>query len=153
MEKLPHILFESPHFYIYKLSMLLRREFLTALKKYQLTPEKWQILTAVWENIQPVNQNCLARITSKDKPSISRLIIGMEKKGWIEREINPDDMRAYLIKATSKSFELKESIINDLFSHFNLLAENFGIEKINQLKKLSEEYISIIESLHKYNKI
>ncbi|WGL59931.1 MarR family transcriptional regulator [Pigmentibacter sp. JX0631] len=149
MEKLPNILSESPHFYIYKLSMLLRREFLMALKKYQLTPEKWQILTAVWENVHPVNQISLARITSKDKPSISRLIIGMEKKGWIVREINPIDMRAYLIKATPKSFELKDSIIKDLFSHFNLLSENFGSEKINQLKKLSEEYISIIESFQK----
>ena len=149
MEKLANILSDSPHFYIYKLSMLLRRELLIALKKYQLTPEKWQVLTAVWENVLPVNQNCLARITSKDKPSISRLIIGMEKKGWLEREINPDDIRAYLIKATPKSFELKESIINDLFSHFNLLAEKFGIEKIHQLKKLSEEYILIIESFQK----
>ena len=151
MENAPALLKNSLNFKIYRLAGLLRRELIRALRPYNLTPERWQILAALWEQEHGVSQSWLCAITLKDAPSISRLVAAMEKEGWIERPTSREDSRAFLVKATHRARAMRSSIVSSLQIHFSTIMSGFPVDSQKQLKTLVDAYLEFYEPLEKPN--
>lgn len=49
---------------------------------------------------QPLSQSALSKRLSLEKSTVSRLLTGLEKRGWIERDRNPADRRIVEIQLT-----------------------------------------------------
>ena len=73
----------------------------------EITPEQWTVLLYLWEK-DGVTQQELCNATSKDKPSMTRLIDNMERLNLVVRISDKKDRRINLIHLTKKGRELEE---------------------------------------------
>ena len=72
----------------------------------EMTPEQWEVLARLWA-ADGVSQNELCRLTRKDKPTISRILAGMERRGWLKRSAAPADTRQHVVKLTARGRALE----------------------------------------------
>ena len=98
---------------INRCAILLKQELTHRFKQagYEITPEEWAILNRLWEQ-DGMSQNELAERTVKDKTTITRFLVQMEKKGLIARSASKIDGRSKNVNLTSKGQELKPVLIN-----------------------------------------
>lgn len=76
----------------------------------EMTPEQWMVLVRLWER-DGVSQNVLCESTLKDKPTISRILEGMERRKWIVRRSDPNDGRARMVSLTPKGRVLRDQLV------------------------------------------
>ncbi len=72
-----------------------------------INPEQWTVLLSLWEK-DGVTQQELCNETSKDKPSMTRLINKMEKMHLVVRIASKTDKRYNMIYLTKNGRELEE---------------------------------------------
>lgn len=80
---------------------MLRRELERLTRQEGLTQAQWSALGILYHFPGATNSD-LERILLIERPSVTSLVKGMEKKGWVVREDNPSDAR-------SKRFYLTET--------------------------------------------
>lgn len=100
-----------------------------ALAEYKMTPEQWQILSALWESDKPVTQTDISYLTMKDKYTVSRIIDRLERDKWVTKEVNKSDRRSFLVRPTQKAIRHRDIIRRTLLTHFE------GIEAILTAKE------------------
>lgn len=109
-----------------KISTTINRTFLRtfASEGIEITTEQWSVLACLWQK-DKVTQQALCKLTSKDKPSMTRLIDKLEKRNLVTRVSDQTDRRINLIHLTEsgrlleqKATELVQSIaakaLNDI---------------------------------------
>lgn len=57
-----------------------------------------------------ISQDDLVNISGQSKASIAKSLKKLEEKGFIERKVNPENRRKYMLKTTSKGGELVPKI-------------------------------------------
>ncbi len=77
---------------------------LAALFQYRLapfgiTPEQWSVLNQI-DKAQGLIQKEIAERVSKDKPTTTRILDHLEKKGLIYKKLGQRDRRSYLVYST-----------------------------------------------------
>ncbi|QDG53504.1 MarR family transcriptional regulator [Persicimonas caeni] len=131
-------------FNITRVALLFRRELIVALQEYDLTPEQWQILVAIVESEQAVDQTALAQVTLKDKPNVSRILKRMERDGWVERVVNPEDARAKLVRPSEQATEQYPEIRRTLEGHFEELLRPLDAEVSTQMVELTHQLRKVL---------
>ncbi len=121
---IPGFLDDALGFNLDRVSNLFRLEFIQALTRYNLTPEQYQIMVLVWYNPEPLNQQDITRLLSKDKHNISRMVRRLEVKGWLER-CPGSHSRAFFVRPTELGQRLKDEVPRALYAHFGNL--NLGL--------------------------
>lgn len=61
------------------------------------------VLASIYINEGSLTQKELGRLLGKDKSAIVNIIDLLAAKGYVYREINPDDRREHLLKCTEKA--------------------------------------------------
>lgn len=94
-----------------KISTAINRTFLRtfAVEGIDITTEQWSVLACLWQE-DKVTQQTLCRLTSKDKPSMTRLIDKLEKSNLVTRVSDHNDRRTNLIHLTSAGISLKNKV-------------------------------------------
>ncbi len=115
---IPSELNDALGFNIYRVALLFRKELIHALAAYQMTPEQWQVMRALWSTTERLNQNDVAHLTLKDKHSVSRMLARLERDGWIVRQPDPSDARVSLIAPTEQAAHLRQTVPHQLETHF-----------------------------------
>lgn len=77
---------------------------------YDVTCEQWAVLMNLWHK-NGQNQKELARITCKDKTSITRLLDGLEKKNFVVRTPGKKDARQKLIYLTNQGKAFQQELL------------------------------------------
>jgi DNA-binding MarR family transcriptional regulator len=97
---------------INRCSILMRQELRSRFSAagHDITPEKWVILSRLWEK-EGLTQNELSQKTIKDKTTITRFLVEMERDGLISRKPAPQDRRNNLIHLTPAARKLKAVLI------------------------------------------
>ena len=92
-----------------KVSAAINRKLYRNFRQYNvdITPEQWTVLLYLWEK-DGVTQQELCNETSKDKPSMTRLINNMEKMHLVVRIASKTDKRYNMIYLTKNGRELEE---------------------------------------------
>src|SRR5262245_11085708 len=75
-----------------------------------MTPERWAVLVSLWESDGPTQRELAAR-TRKDEPTVSRILDGIESRGWIVRRPDPEDGRSRRIHLTPKGKRLEGELV------------------------------------------
>lgn len=90
-------------------SRLLSNQLATRLKAagIDMTSEQWGAIIILL-NEGAMSQGQLGERLHLEKSSVSRLTNGLEKRGWIERSIDPNDSRQRLVTATPKALDTAE---------------------------------------------
>lgn len=103
-------------------------------KEFDITPEQWVILKELSKE-DKISQNELSFRVEKDKNNIKAIIDKLEKKGYLLRQENLNDKRAFLIRLTDKAYLLINKL-KDIDTEFNNeLSKNIN-EKDRELFKI-----------------
>lgn len=79
-------------------------------KGISLTREQWSVLAVLWKT-DGCSQQMIANSTSRDKPSVTRLIDNLVKEGYVKRKSHENDRRLNLIFLTEKGKKVEKSVI------------------------------------------
>ena len=100
-------------FWIQRVYQTTRNEMFRAFREQageEVTPEQWMILIRLWER-DGRTQADLCDATSRDAPTMSRIVDGMERRGLLARKPHPDDGRARIIQLTRKGRDLESKLV------------------------------------------
>jgi MarR family transcriptional regulator, lower aerobic nicotinate degradation pathway regulator len=136
MNRIPAILDDALGFNLYRVALLFRRELMQALAEYELTPEQWQIMVALWSTDEPLSQNEIAELTLKDKHTVSRILGRLERDGWIERRTDPRDTRYLLVRPSAWAYERRERVPAVLNRHFDPILGSLEVDERAQLLRM-----------------
>ncbi|WP_405831730.1 MarR family winged helix-turn-helix transcriptional regulator [Streptomyces sp. NBC_00105] len=100
---------ESPGFLLWHVTLRWQRDIATALTPLDLTHVQFVLLACTWwlngQGERP-NQQAVARQAGTDVKMTSQVLRTLEKKGLIEREVDPADTRAKRLRVTGPGAEL-----------------------------------------------
>ena len=80
-------------FLVSDVSRLMRRVYDRRVEHLGLTRAQWRVMVHLFRR-DGVRQTELAGILEIEKPTLGRLVDQLEKKGWVARQVDPDDLRA-----------------------------------------------------------
>jgi DNA-binding MarR family transcriptional regulator len=125
-----------------KISTAINRTFLRAFTNQgiEITTEQWSVLACLWQK-DKVTQQALCRLTSKDKPSMTRLIDKLEKANLVTRVSDHYDRRINLIHLTEtgNALEMKATeIVNTIASK---TLNNISYEELNTVRNVLKKII------------
>lgn len=108
-----------------KISSAINRTFLRAFatEGIEITTEQWSVLACLWQK-DKVTQQELCDRTSKDKPSMTRLIDKLEMRNLVTRVADHNDRRTNLIHLTDagnalqiKATEIVQQVASRTLNH------------------------------------
>jgi DNA-binding MarR family transcriptional regulator len=102
---------------------------------YDISVRQCDALDALVEK-GPLTLNELAAELFLDKSTTSRVVDGLERKGYAVRKENPESRRSILVQPTVEGAELKERIDQDLLGDEMRLLEDFEPEVRRAASKL-----------------
>lgn len=77
------------------------------LKAYDITPEQWSVLYHI-SRTDGMIQRDIAELAEKDHPTTTRILDHLLKKGLVEKQVNDEDRRAFLVSLTDSGRTLLE---------------------------------------------
>ncbi len=78
-------------------------------------------------------------------PAISRTISTLEKKGFVERNIDRINRRNTVVRLTENGREVFESECGKIYGFMNNVVNRMGEDKLNELLSLSAELLENVE--------
>jgi DNA-binding MarR family transcriptional regulator len=99
-------------FWIHRVYQSSRNEMFRAFRDHgeEITPEQWAVLIRLWER-DARTQGDLSDVTFRDRPTMSRIIDGMEERGLLERKVDRDDSRVRIVSLTRKGRSLQKKLV------------------------------------------
>lgn len=117
-------------------------------KKYDMSDIALFTLQIIYESKECI-QNDLAEKLSLPKQTICSILDNFEKKGYIKRQINPEDKRNRLISLTKKGTIFAKPIIEDLENLYRSVLKCLSDEDIKKYSDCQKEIIKFMESYFK----
>lgn len=117
-------------------------------KKYDMSDIALFTLQIIYEREKCI-QNDLAEKLSLPKQTICSILDNFEKKGYIKRQINPEDKRNRLISLTKKGTIFAKPIIEDLGNLYKSVLKCLSDEDIKKYADCQKEIIKFMESYFK----
>ena len=117
----------------------------TLLKEFGLTKQESMFLIITYNLSKADNNVCLKEIREKmemSKPSISILMSKLEKKGYIERHLNKQNLREIYVRLSEYSMKIAEKTIKEINNHLNKIIDKMGngnVEKLIELNNLFDK--------------
>lgn len=105
-----------------------------------ISTEQWTVLASLWRE-DKVTQQRLCELTSKDKPSITRLIDKLEKRNLVTRVADSNDRRVNLIHLTTKGEKLQVDAMRCIENIAEKALQDISDEDLNLSKNILKKII------------
>ena len=109
-----------------------------------ITAEQWSVLFFLWES-EGLSQQEIARLTFRDKPSVSRLLSNLEKQKLLVRVSSIGDKRSKQIYLTALGHKIKDKCM--LQAEKTIAEALCGVEKesMQQAQRILETVFNNIK--------
>ena len=99
-------------FWIHRVYQASRNEMFRAFRVEgeEVTPEQWAVLIRLWEE-DGRTQGELSEASFRDAPTMSRILTGMEARGWLQRRADRDDGRVRRVHLTRTGRALQKKLV------------------------------------------
>jgi DNA-binding MarR family transcriptional regulator len=99
-------------FWIHRVYQATRNEMFRRFRDIgeDVTPEQWAVLIRLWEQ-DARTQSDLSDATFRDRPTMSRILDGMQERGYLEREVDAKDSRVRIVKLTRRGRALQKKLV------------------------------------------
>lgn len=128
------------------LNRFLSQQFKSA--NVSLTREQWSILAVLWKS-DGCSQQFIADSTSRDKPSVTRLIDNLVKEGYVERRNDPNDRRLNLIYLTKKGKNIEQSVLESVNETIEIATKGLTEEEILFIRDCFQTIYDNIKSVER----
>lgn len=108
------------------------------LRRYDLTEPQWRVLKTI-SNHRSVELSELARNSALLMPSLSRIVRELEQRGYINKTVDPRDMRRMIASLTDLGQRLVAAALPECNAMHAQLRARFGADKIRRLETLLAE--------------
>jgi homoprotocatechuate degradation regulator HpaR len=119
-------------------------EFTPVLREHGLSPQQWRVLRVLVEHEQ-IDAKELAVLSYLHKPSLSRILTNLEKRGILCRKNDSLDQRRTLISITAKGNKLFHTVSPYNEQRYQHIETVIGEKKLNQLYTLLNEVIEKVQ--------
>ncbi len=113
--------------------------FSESLSKYGITPGQYGVLACLWKD-ETLSPKEIATILRVENSTISGVLDRMQKRGLIDRVLNPNNRRSITVKATKEGMALKEPVMKTIDELNDLVLRDFSPQE-------REEFISYIKRI------
>ncbi len=126
-----------------KVSSAINRTFLRAFasEEIEITTEQWSVLACLWKT-DGVTQQDLCNLTSKDKPSMTRLIDKLERRKLVNRISSINDRRINLIQLTEAGINLEVKATDIVQSIVTKTLSNISDEELNTSRNVLKKIMA-----------
>jgi DNA-binding MarR family transcriptional regulator len=127
---------------VYRAALRIRLRTLRVIRESgeTISPEQLILLLRLGE-IEGMSQKELALRTFTDKPSMTRMITKLEKKGLMQRQKNKKDGRAFELYLTSKGIKVRDKLDKEIRAGRSIYHKFSKEEK--------SEFIRLLDKLYK----
>ncbi|HIH75687.1 MAG TPA: MarR family transcriptional regulator [Methanosarcina sp.] len=108
------------------------------LEEYGIGSGQFDFLMVLYRK-DGISQETLARALKVSKATSTRAIQGLEKEGYIYRQKDENDLRAYRVYLTEKGKEMRGVILEKLISFVDTLLSDFTPEEEKVFKQLVQK--------------
>jgi homoprotocatechuate degradation regulator HpaR len=108
------------------------QQFRQVLRRHELNEPQWRVLRVLAE-LPEVTASVLARETAILAPSLSRMLVTMESRGWIQRKTGTLDQRQSLVSMAPAGRELFTRAAPDIESVYVEMSRAFGQARLDRL--------------------
>ena len=113
-------------------------------KGQDVTPEQWVTLNRLWEQ-DGLSQVELAERTFKDKPSMTRILNLLEKKGLALRQRDTEDGRVLRVFLTKSGKDIKEKLMPCAEEVLSKSRQNLTTQEVAQFKQILRKILANLE--------
>ena len=124
---------------IHRIDAALVRE---PLSQIGITIAQIPFLMELLYRAEPLTQSDLSNALAIDPAATARTLDQLEKRGYIAREVNPENRRQKLVTATANAEEMHDDLKRILLGASNALVEEFTEEEKALLLKLLDRIIA-----------
>lgn len=117
-------------------------------KNIHLTREQWSVLAVLWKT-DGCSQQLIADTTSRDKPSVTRLVDNLVKEGYVTREHHESDRRTNLIYLTEKGKSIEKQVMEVVNETIDQATEGLTEEQILAIRDAFQCIYSNIKNYEK----
>ncbi|MBU3853850.1 MAG: MarR family transcriptional regulator [Candidatus Paraprevotella stercoravium] len=110
-----------------------------------ITFEMLQIMSCLWYE-QGVSQQVLAERTAKDKACLTKLMLNLERKGYVCRKEDSHDRRNKLVFLTEEGEAFRNWLAPQLKEYYRRLDDLVGEEKLKHIQDLLQEVQHALET-------
>jgi len=105
------------------------------LEPFNLAPEQNLIMMMLWKK-EGISPNEFALELHKDKANIARMIVSLEKKGFIRRVAEPSDKRTFKVHLTDEGKSLERLVVPVLQETHQTIMTGVTPEQFFELQEL-----------------
>ncbi|MBP2649665.1 MAG: transcriptional regulator [Firmicutes bacterium] len=120
-------------------------------KALNVTPEQWHLLNLLADE-DGINQKELANRADKNQAIVTRMLVILERKGFIRKEPDPSDRRAFLLYLTSAGKSVHENLVILAEQTFETLLNDISPDEVSTFRQvLTDIYqkLTLLLSNHK----
>lgn len=121
------------------------RRFRPLLAEYDLTEQQWRILRALAAATEPLATGEVAEQTFLLGPSVSRMVVGLEERGLIDRTPAPEDNRRSNLRLAAAGHRLVQTVAPFSEATYNDIETAFGAERLTSLMSELHDFFSVLE--------
>jgi DNA-binding MarR family transcriptional regulator len=108
------------------------------LEAYRIGSGQFDFLMVLYHK-DDISQETLAKILRVSKATSTRAIQHLEKEGYVLRQRDESDLRAYKVYITEKGKEIREIILEKLIAFLDTLLSDFTPEEKETFRKLTKK--------------
>lgn len=133
---------------IYELNHKLKRhQICSNIDLKELTSKQLHILKYIMQKIDTnssISQKDIEKHFNLRKSTVTGIIKNMEKHGFIEKKVNPNDNRINNLLLTEKSIKIKATILEEIKNIETILIKNITEKEIDEFTKIIKKMINNI---------
>lgn len=118
------------------------------LKAYNIGYGQYVFLLTLYHN-NGISQDTLSELMNIDKGTTAKAVKKLEDEGYLYREVDPSDKRAYKLYYTEKAIELQPILFEIIDSCNNILTCDFTVEEkemsLKLLQKMSQNAVTFLK--------
>lgn len=105
------------------------------LSPFGLTPPQYFVFNALWMD-DGISMSELGELVSLDGSTLTGIIDRMEKNGYVERKLNPNDRRSVLVFLTDKARDMGPHILEFAGEFDAALKKPFSKEEMDAFERV-----------------
>ena len=115
------------------------------LGEHDLTEQQWRVLRALSSARAPIDAGELAATTCLLPPSLSRILDNLATRGFVSREVDPDDQRRALLALTDSGAATVRQIAPESERRYGEIESVFGAERLDRLLGELHDFVEAVE--------
>lgn len=113
-----------------------------SLREHGLSDQQWRVLRVLGER-GTVDIGLIAREAFILGPSLTGMLVRMERDGLIRRDRDPADQRRGVVEVTPKGAALVKTLSSAIEAHYAWMEKSLGKDKLAQLYALLDDLIEL----------